>query len=300
MYPETISLICGMIWVLLQDENEDMISVVLFVLIAYLFYVNYRNNKSHTQFHEQLSKQLLWHFGEGSTSHYSLSVGNNPDAIYDRPLIRKLIGISDKYKDKKWTDLPESGAEYKKIIRFVRGEKEFSQGGDIQNFYPNFQFFYDKDLVFTSIGGKGCFGPIPSLVEDYLYFKEFHDNDYKQKVDFIICKRWVDNVIQGKKIEVYTGYLRDGDFKVKFDHEKKWTEKVDILFDFPVVLTIPMPQDIIDYEKEDMARKELAKKFGLEWEDGDISIDGFENDLGNWIHPSTKGSYQGKYFEFRV
>jgi hypothetical protein len=254
-----------------------MIYIVIFVLFVCLFYYIYK-----------LRKDLLWWLGEGSTAHFSLYAQNS---IYDRPLIRKLLGISEKYNDKKFSELPE--AEQKKVGKFARSEGK--------NLHPGFLFFYDKDLVFESIERKGYFSAIPHGIEDYLFIRDFHDEDYKQEVNFIISKRWVENVIPGQKIPVYTGYLKDGE--IDFNSKKKWTEKVDILFDFPVALTLPLPRSEIlnsKLEKERSARKDLAKKFGLDYKEGELNIDGFEGNLGSWQNPSTPGCYVSKYFEFYV
>ncbi|MGA2910498.1 MAG: hypothetical protein ABSE04_01715 [Candidatus Microgenomates bacterium] len=264
-----------------------MIYYVIFGLIVFLFYGLYAQRK-----------EMLRRFGEDSTTHFSLHPGRGDERIFDRPILRKFIGIDKKYSDKKFGDLPKE--EIQRIGRFARGEKEFrgAQGTEI-DFCPGFLFFYDKDLVFTSVQGKGSFSPIPYGKEDSLYYTFFHSEDYKKEIAFIIRKRFIENVIPGRKILVYTGYLKDEE--IDHDHKKKNSEKIDILFDFPVALTLPTPhwQDK-NYEKELEARKELAKKFGLEFKEGDLNIEGFEGDLGEWENPSTSGHYEGKYFEFDV
>ena len=116
-----------------------MIYLVIFALIAYLFYYIHKVNKDLAGGIIKLDNSLKWRFGEDSHSRLSLSLAK--EEVFDRPLIRRLLNIDEKYNDKKSSELPS--VERKKMREFARNEG--------MKFYPSFLFFYDKGLVFTKV-----------------------------------------------------------------------------------------------------------------------------------------------------
>jgi hypothetical protein len=153
-------------------------------------------------------------------------------------------------------------------------------------FYQTITFFWDKYLIFLNNDYGAHFVRIPYKTRE-IYHKELLTTNDDGVIEFNITFRYMNDVIAGQKVPVYTGYI-------KKSKSLKRDNKVGILFNFPHEFINPF---FINDKKNDGMITRLETELGLERKDDDRFGD-FTNDFGEKDFFTGSGGYhKNKFFE---
>jgi len=109
-------------------------------------------------------------------------------------------------------------------------------------------------------------------------------------IDFIIVFLYLDTITTGKKVPVYTGYLKKSNIL-----DLKNNEQILILFNFPHAF---IDQAFLRDKISQILISQLEKSFGLEHKE-DYSFGDFKNDFGEKDFFIGHDRHENEFFEFR-